>query len=61
MEGLQDVAVPPGKRVAVRLGDHVSREDLPLVVRSNQPVVVERDLYVVGAPGVYAMAAIPAS
>ena len=55
IDGLQDVEVPGGRRIAFRIGDHVQREDLPLLVESlGGPVVVERALYGVGAasPGV---------
>ena len=45
VEGLQDLRLAPGQRAAFRLGDHVQRPDLPLVVTGSQPVVVERDLY----------------
>ena len=60
VEGVQDINVPAGRRVAVRLGDHVARDDLPLVVTASQPVFVERDMYAVGTPGLFAMVAIPA-
>lgn len=59
VEGLQDVAVPGGRRVAVRLTDHVKRENLPLLVRSTAPVVVERGLYRIGAPGLSLSAGVP--
>ena len=60
VEGVQDINVPAGRRVAVRLGDHVARDDLPLVVTASQPVFVERDMYAVGSPGLFAMVPIPA-
>ncbi len=59
IEGLQGVSVPAGRRVAVRLTDHVSRPELSLLVRSTTPVVVERGIYVVGAPGIALSAGIP--
>ena len=59
VEGLQNVAVPGGRRVAVRLTDHVKREDLALVVRSTIPVVVERGLYRIGAPGLALSSGVP--
>lgn len=46
VEGLQQVAIGAGGRVALRLGDHLKRRDLSLVVSADQPIVVERDLYV---------------
>ena len=45
LEGLQDLTLGPGQRTALRLGDHVKRADLPVVVTASQPVVVERDLF----------------
>jgi plastocyanin len=54
VEGLQDVLVARGRRRALRLGDHVRRDDLALVVEATGPVVVERSLYRVGARGMSA-------
>lgn len=54
IEGLQDVELAGGRRTAVRLGDHIQREALPLVVEASAPIVVERDLYQVGKPGMSA-------
>jgi len=51
VEGLQDLLLAPGQRGAFRLGDHLKRFDLPLVVTASQPVVVERDLYLVKGLG----------
>jgi hypothetical protein len=45
VDGLQDVQVQPGQRRAVRLGDHIKRSDLPLVVDASSPVATERDIY----------------
>ena len=45
VEGLQDVLLAPGQRAAFRLGDHLKRSDLSLVVTGSQPVVAERDVY----------------
>jgi hypothetical protein len=59
IEGLQGVAVPAGRRVAVRLTDHLSRPDLSLLVRATTPVVVERGIYAVGSPGLSLSAGIP--
>ena len=56
---LQEVALPAGRRVAVRLTDHIKRDELPLLVRSTSPIVVERGLYVVGAPGLTLSSGIP--
>jgi hypothetical protein len=59
VEGLQDVEVPAGGRVALRLGEHVEREDLPLVVTADGPVVAERGLYRVGGRGLSQAIGIP--
>lgn len=59
IEGLQKLAVAPGKRRALRLGEHVQRDALPVVVRSDVPVVAERSLYVVGGPGIADAMGIP--
>lgn len=50
--GLTSLVVPPGGRAAVRVGGHFGTPYLSLLVRSSRSVVVERDLYQVGAPGV---------
>ena len=54
LEGLQGVSIPPGRRRAFRIGDHVRRAPLPLLLRSTGPVVAERALYNVGRPGLSA-------
>lgn len=59
VEGLQDVAVPAGGRVSMRLGDHIQRADLPLLVDADRPVVVERDIYRVAGLGLASSAAVP--
>ena len=52
VEGLQDVEVAAGARRSFRLGDHVKRDDLPLVVEAvGGAIVAERAVYVVGGPG----------
>jgi hypothetical protein len=48
IEGLQDVKVAGGRRAALRLGDHVQRDVLPVVVQSTRPVAVERAVFAVG-------------
>ena len=45
IDGVQELEVPPGQRRAVRLGEHIKRADLPVVVDATGPVAVERDLY----------------
>ncbi len=61
IEGLQQVTIPPGRRQAFRLSDHVKRTPLPIVVRSSVPVAAERALYRVGAAGFSATIGIPAT
>lgn len=52
VEGLQRVNVAPGRRWVVRVGEHIQREALPLLVRADVAVVAERAVFVVGGPGV---------
>jgi hypothetical protein len=61
VEGLQDVDVPAGARVALRLGDHISRADLALALNAGSPVYVERDLFWVKQPLISATIGIPAA
>jgi len=59
IDGLQDLPVGPGGRVAVRLGDHIERSPLPVLVSATGDVVVERDLYRVDAAGISSLIGIP--
>ena len=59
VSGLQDLDIGPGERIAVRLGDHIQRSPLPLLVEATGDVVVERDLYRVGATGITTVIGIP--
>lgn len=59
VEGLQDLDVGPGSRIAVRLGDHIRRSPLPLLVEATGDVVVERDLYRVDTIGISTIIGIP--
>jgi hypothetical protein len=59
IEGLQDIALASGARVSVRIGDHVQRDPLGLLVTASGPVVVERGLYRVGGSGISQSMAIP--
>jgi hypothetical protein len=56
---LQDLDVSPGGRLAVRVGEHVERAGLPLLVEATGPVVVERGLYRVGGTGTSTTMGIP--
>ena len=59
IEGLQQVTIPAGRRQAFRLGDHIQRPDLPLLIESSVPVVVERAVYRPGDTGLSGVVAIP--
>jgi hypothetical protein len=45
IEGLQDVSVAAGRRQAFRIGDHLARDETPLVVDATGSIIVERSLY----------------
>jgi hypothetical protein len=59
VEGLQSVTVPAGRRMSFRLGDHIQRPELPLLLESSVPVVVERAVYRSGATGLSGVVAVP--
>ena len=59
IEGLQDRRIPPAGRLALRLGDHIRRSPLPVVVEASGPVVAERDAYGVDRTGVSTIIGIP--
>jgi len=59
IEGLQDLTIPAAGRVAARLGDHVLRSPLPIVIVGDGGIVAERDLYGVGRTLVSSTTAIP--
>jgi hypothetical protein len=59
IESLQELVIPAGRRSALRLTDHVKREDLALLVQSSSPIVVERGVYLVGSPGLALSSGIP--
>ena len=61
LEGLQDEDVPPGQRRAFRIGDHVKRPDLPMLIESDAPVVVERGMFRVGGLGMASAIGIPSA
>lgn len=47
----QDQLLPAGRRAVVRLGDHLDRAELSLIVQASGPIVAERSLYRVGGLG----------
>jgi hypothetical protein len=51
VQDLQELEVGPDARLAIRLGDHIERDELALLVTSSQPIVVERGIYAVGSTG----------
>lgn len=57
---LQNVEIGPSGRLDVRLGDHISREELSIIVISTEPVVVERGMYRVSGRGVSNSVGVPA-
>lgn len=59
IEGLQDLEIAPAGRVALRLGDHISRTPLPVMVTADRPVVAERDAYGVLRTGLSTIIGIP--
>lgn len=59
IQGLQDGSIPAGGRVVIRLGDHVDREDLPVMVAADGPIVAERGLYRIGGGGMAQSIGIP--
>jgi hypothetical protein len=61
IEGLQELTLEPGARISIRLGAHVLREDLPLLVEASGPIVAERGLYRVGGDGMSQSIGIPAA
>lgn len=56
---LQGLEIPPGGRLAVRLGEHIEREVLPLLIEADGAVVVERGLFRVGGLGAVTVLGIP--
>jgi len=59
VQDLQGQTIPAGGRVVIRLGDHISRELLPLVVTAEGAIVVERGLYRIGGGGMSQAIGIP--
>ncbi len=59
LQDLQDLELAPGGRTSIRIGNHVEREDLPLVVIASRAIVAERGLYRVGGEGLSQAMGIP--
>lgn len=60
IQGQQDQTIAPGSRAVVRLGDHLDRDELAVVVQADGPVVVERGLHRIGGLGLSQAVGIPA-
>jgi hypothetical protein len=56
---LHQLEVAPGHRRAIHLNGSIRRQAVPLLVTSTEPVLVERDLYRLRAPGIGMSMAIP--
>jgi hypothetical protein len=61
IEGLQKIVLRAGARVSIRLGDHVQRPDLAVMVTATGPIVAERGLYKVGGGGLSQAMGIPSA
>lgn len=59
VQGLQDQSIAAGGRIVIRLGDHITREVLPVVVAASGPIVAERGLYRIGGGGISQSMGIP--
>ena len=59
IDGLQDVEVAPGGRITVQLAQHISNDNLPVLVEADRNVVVERGLYAGKGKGISLAAGIP--
>lgn len=59
IQGLQAQTIEPGGRAVIRLGDHLARDVLPVVVAANGPIVAERGLYRIGGGGMSQAMGIP--
>lgn len=59
IQNLQGLQIPPGGRVVLRLGTQIEREDLPVVITADGPIVAERGLYRVGGGGISMSIGIP--
>ncbi len=59
VQDLQRREIPANGRVAIRMGDKVERETLPLVISADGPIVAERGLYRVGGLGISQSMGIP--
>ncbi|MEX2293803.1 MAG: DUF5719 family protein [Acidimicrobiales bacterium] len=59
IQDLQGRSIEPGGRAVIRLGDHIARDVLPVVVVADGPIVAERGLYRIGGGGMSQAMGIP--
>ncbi len=59
IQDLQSQSIPAGGRAVIRLGDHITRDHLPVVISANAPIVAERGLYRIGGGGMSQSMGIP--
>ena len=59
IDGLQNLELGAGGRLAVELGQHVNRADLTLLVEADGAVVAERGLYAASGPGLSLSRGVP--
>src|SRR3546814_7531913 len=59
IQELQDLKLAPGARHAIRLGVHIERQDLPVVVSASGEVVAERGIYALEGRGMSQSMGIP--
>lgn len=59
IQDLQGQTIAPGARVVIRLGDKIERENLPVVITTDGPIVAERGLYRIGGGGISQAMGIP--
>jgi len=57
----QDQVLPAGGRAVIRLGDHIDREELSIIVTASGPVVAERGLFRIGGLGLSQSMGIPSA
>lgn len=59
IQDLQGQTIPAGGRVVIRLGDHITRELLPIMITADGAIVAERGLYRIGGGGMSQTIGIP--
>lgn len=59
IEGLQSISLPAGTRRSIRLGDHISRGDLGLLVSADRSIIAERAVFSTTGPGLSYSLGIP--